>query len=168
MCASLLSALRVCVWEQKVTSLDVTHGNMHVSGKRKSRVTEKEKPSPTCSFTDTTHHRCENHSTAVFFPLSNVSWKRLRSPMCGAEFYDSQSLQTWWEASWCDYWLDIGEERSFLCFSPEKQTILQIEVSHSSRNIPRPPWRSMLCCKLLLGGGRLTHCSCQRVVQQDR
>lgn len=27
-CVCLLSVLRVCVWEQKVTSLGVTHGNM--------------------------------------------------------------------------------------------------------------------------------------------
>ena len=43
-CVCLLSVLRICVWEQKVTSLDVTPGNMqHVEEEQSDEKKKKKK-----------------------------------------------------------------------------------------------------------------------------
>lgn len=106
-----------------------------------------------------------NHETAVwvFSPcFSYVSWKYL-----WVLWLPQPSDLVRSQLVWLLHGL-LGEKRFPSLQSWKSDFFFYIyEVSQSSRDIPHPPWRSLLCCKLLLGGVGLTHC-CSEVVQQDR
>lgn len=126
------SALRVCVWEQKVASPDSL--KYAACWGRTERQKEKTFLSVgSYCFTDSTRHCCQDKDVALCFSL-----------LCKAEHCDS--CQTWWWASGCEKWM---EEICSFCRQFVDAWVWEI---------PSPPWRSLLCCKLLLGVVEWTHC----------
>lgn len=102
------------------------------------------------------------HATAVgvFLPSPSVKWAC--APM-SVEFYDSQSLQTWWESSWCDYWMDIGEEKKVFFPSALKNRLFgRYEVSHSTRNIPPSSLKKFVVLQAVAGWRQIHTESCVR------
>lgn len=135
----------VCVWEQKVASLDVTHENMqHVEEEQSDPKTSF--TLPMCRFSDATHPCPQRETTQLQFPL--LLWH-------GLNVVNVQLSFVLWlpEAFWAGEkpagghrGHRVGGEKTLpLLQSWRTDCLTDYEVSHSSRNI-LPPSSGGVCC----------------------